>query len=139
MKPHTLLFVFLSLFLFSGHVQADLESEITSSLEYFEDLWRERDLESIRGNFHPDFVLISDSGILTRSERIEDLKVIMEPGKDHGELEFFEVQVRPLGDGHALTWGRSRLAFKDGTELVSLFSSVYVKTPFGWKLLMTHS
>ena len=139
MKIHKLRVVFLSLLLFSGPALGDLESEITTSLDYFEELWRERDLESIRGYFHPDFVLISSSGILNRAERIEDLKVIMEPGKDQGDLEFFEVQVRSLGDGHALTWGRSKLAFKDGTELVNLFSSVYVNTPFGWKLLMTHN
>ena len=139
MRIHKLLIVFLSILLFSGPALADLESEITTSLDYFEELWRERDLESIRGYFHPDFVLISSSGILNRGERIEDLKVIMEPGKDQGELEFFEVQVRSIGDGHALAWGRSKLAFKDGTELVNLFSSVYVNTPFGWKLLMTHN
>jgi hypothetical protein len=131
--------VFLSILLLTGPALADLESEITTSLDYFEELWRERDLESIRGYFHPDFVLVSSSGILNRGERIEDLKVIMEPGKDQGELEFFEVQVRSLGDGHALAWGSSKLAFKDGTELVNLFSSVYVNTPFGWKLLMTHN
>lgn len=139
MKSHKLLVVLMTLLLFSGHALADLESEITTSLDYFEELWRERDLESIRGYFHSDFVLISSSGILNRGERIEDLKVIMEPGTDQGELDFFEIQVRPLGDEYALAWGRSKLAFKDGTELVNLFSSVYVNTPFGWKLLMTHN
>ena len=50
MKSPKLLIVFLSLFLFSGHVLADLESEITTNLEYFEELWKERDLESIRAH-----------------------------------------------------------------------------------------
>ena len=138
MRIHKLLIVFLSILLFTGSALADLESEIATSLDYFEDLWQERDLESIRGYYHPDFVLVSTEGILSKSERIEDLKVIMEPGKDQGELEFIEVQVRPLGDEYALAWGRSKLAFEDGTELVGQFSSVYVKTPFGWKVVMTH-
>jgi len=71
-------------------------------------------------------------------QRLDDLEVIMEEGKDHGELSFSEVQVKLLGEKHAIAFGRSRLKFGDGTELNDFFSTVYVKTPFGWKAILSH-
>ena len=119
-------------------VSADSQADINKVLDYFEQVWNEGDLDSIQGHFHSEFVLVSDSETLTKSERLEDLKVIMAPGKDHGELSFTGVKVRALGTSHALAFGRNRLVFEDGTELGSMFSTVYVKTPFGWKALLTH-
>ena len=38
-----------------------------------------------------------------------------------------------------VAYGRFQLQFKDGTKLDGWFSTVYVKTPFGWKALLTHT
>jgi uncharacterized membrane-anchored protein len=62
----------------------------------------------------------------------------MESGKDHGDLNFSELEVKPLGKEYAMAYGRSSLKFKDGTEFNTYFSTVYVKTPFGWKAILTH-
>jgi hypothetical protein len=119
-------------------LQADTETEIMASFDYFEQVWAEGDLDAIRGHYQSDFIYFSETAELNMKQRIGDLGTVMEEGKDQGVLEFSDVKVRPLDDKHALAWGRSQLRFKDGTEFTALFSSVYVKTPFGWKLMFTH-
>lgn len=125
--------------LFSNFCAAsDPQAEITQMLNYFADVWTEGDLESIRSYYHPDFVFVSSIGTSTKQQRLEELGVIMAPGKDHGDLTFSDIQVQAIGTDHALAYGRNRLKFKDGTEMGSMFSSVYVNTPFGWKAILTH-
>jgi ketosteroid isomerase-like protein len=130
----------LSFFLLFGGpcLAADSQAEIRQLLNYFADLWNEGDLDGLRSYFHKDFVLVSASETHSREQRMDELGVIMAPGKDHGELGFSEVQVVPLDDNHALAYGRSRLKFSDGTELGSMFTTVYARTPFGWKAILTH-
>jgi hypothetical protein len=71
-------------------------------------------------------------------QRLDDLDAIMEPGKDHGELGFSEILVKPLGKERAMAYGRSSHKFKDKTEVSTYISTIYVKTPFGWKAILTH-
>ena len=128
----------LGFLLFANAVTADPRTEIESVLGYFAEMWNEGDLNAVRSYYHRDFILISGESILTLGQRLDDLEAIMEPGKDHGELSISEIQVKPLGDGHAISYGRSSLKFSDGTEMNSFFSTVYLKTPFGWKAILTH-
>lgn len=139
MKIRLACVMFILLFLSPLSVSADSKTEISVAFEYLEQVWNEGDLEAIRGHYSSDFVFYSDSEELNLKQRIEDLAVIMEEGKDRGSLEFSNIQIRPLGDEHALAWGRTRLSFKDGTEFRSRFSSIYKKTPFGWKVVFTHN
>lgn len=131
--------MFILLFLSPLTVSADSEAEIRAAFEYLEQVWNEGDLEAIRGHYGSDFVFYSDSEELNLKQRIEDFAVVMEEGNDRGSLEFSNIQIRPMGEEHVLAWGQSRLSFKDGTELGSRFSSVYKKTPFGWKVVFTHN
>ena len=131
--------VFLSGFLlFAGTTAANTETDIEAALDYFAEMWNEGDLNAVRGYYHSDFVLVTSEGILSMGQRLDDLEAIMEPGKDHGELGFSEIQVKPLGKDRAMAYGRSSLKFKDKTEVSTYFSTVYVKTPFGWKAILTH-
>ena len=38
-----------------------------------------------------------------------------------------------------MAYGRVALKFRDGSVLESWFTTVYVKTPFGWKALLTRN
>ena len=76
--------------------------------------------------------------MISREQRLDDFRAIVGAGGDRGELSYSQVSVRELGPGHAMAWGRISLAFDDGSALVSWFSTVYVKTPFGWKALLTN-
>ena len=128
----------LGLLLTATPVAADPETEIESVLDYFAEMWNEGDLNAVRSYYHRDFVLVSSEGTLSMAQRLYDLEAIMEPGKDHGELNFSEIKVKPLGKEHAMAYGNSSLKFDDGTEFASYFSTVYIKTPFGWKAILTH-
>jgi ketosteroid isomerase-like protein len=124
--------------LLAGPAPADARDDITAALDYYTEMWNEGDFEALRGYYHPEFVLISAQGPVTLSQRFEDLNTVSAEGQDPGELSYREVKVTPLADGHALAWGQMRLAFKDGSSIESWFSTVYVKTPFGWKAILTH-
>jgi len=123
----------------SGAVIADTESEITMALDYFAEVWNEGDIETIRGYYHADFVLITQEGRISLGQRIDDLKAIAQAGEDRGELTYSQVQVQALETNHALAYGELNLKFKDGSSLNSWFSTIYEKTPFGWKAILTHN
>jgi len=128
----------LGFLLTTNATAADPKTEIEAVLGYFAEMWNEGDLNAVRSYYHRDFVLVTAEGILSVEQRLGDLEAIMEPGKDHGELSFSEIRVKLLGDEHVMAYGRSSLKFSDSTELNSLFTTVYVKTPFGWKAILTH-
>ena len=114
------------------------EVEIKSMLDFIAEEWSEGDLDSLRGIFHRDFVQVTDDGVRNREQRFSELEIIMTTGNDHGELSYTDIEVTPLTDDKVLVYGRSSLKFKDGTELGSMFSSIYINTPFGWKAVFTH-
>ena len=131
-----LAFLFL---LISGPVLADAKTEITMALDYFVEIWNEGDLDELKGYYHPDFTLVTEHGAIAQGQRIDDLKAIAQAGEDRGVLEYTSIQIKPLEKKHALAWGELHLKFKDGSAINSWFTTVYVKTPFGWKAILTHN
>jgi ketosteroid isomerase-like protein len=118
---------------------ADTNAEIKSALDYYAEAWNEGDLELIRSYYHPDFVLVTPSGTRTLAERLGEIAAVIKPGEDRGVLSHSEVTIREIEQNHAMAYGRFQLRFKDGTRLDGWFSTAYVKTPFGWKALLTHT
>lgn len=117
---------------------ADTRDEITTALDYYAERWNEGDFEALNGYYDPAFVLVTRDGRLPLSARLADLESLASSGKDRGELDYSNVQVQALGDGYALAHGSARLQFADGSAIDSWFSTVYRKTPFGWKAILTH-
>jgi len=132
------LLVFLFL-LVTSPALADTETEISRALDYFAEIWNEGDLDSIRGYYHSEFVLVTDSDVLTLGQRIDDLEAIAQAGEDRGVLEYSNVRVVAMEEKHAMAYGELNLTFKDGSAITSWFTTVYVKTPFGWKAILTHN
>ena len=117
----------------------DTRDEIVAALDYYAEVWNEGDLEAIRAYYSPKFVALTPDGAITFEQRLESLQALVRPGEDRGEMDHHDVTVEPLEASHALAYGQVRLRFKDGTELDNWFSTVYVKTPFGWKALFSHN
>lgn len=133
-------FLLAVIFLLSaGPALADAEAEITAALDYFDQIWNEGDLDSIRGYYHPEFVLVTEKGSIPLGQRIDDLEEIARAGEDRGVLSHSQTRIRALGDDHAVAYGQRKLLFKDGSAFEFWFSTVYVKTPFGWKAILTHN
>lgn len=122
----------------AGPALADARDDIATAIDYYAEMWNEGDVEALRGYYHPSFVQITVDGIIPLTQRIADLNTLAAPGQDRGELSYSNVKVTPLADGHALAYGQMQLHFKDGSSLESWFSTVYAKTPFGWKAILTH-
>ena len=127
------------LLLLAGPLCADTESEIKAALDYFDEVWSEGDLASIRGYYHPDFVLVDENGITPLAQRMKDLETIAESGKDRGVLQYSQIKVRAMEDKSAVAYGKFSLKFKDGSSFGGWFTTVYVHTPFGWKAILTHN
>jgi ketosteroid isomerase-like protein len=134
----TMIRMFFLAFLFSTNsLIADTKSEISLALDYFGEVWSEGDLEAIRGYYHPEFVLITANGPIPLAQRLADFESVVREGKDQGALSHSELTVKELGDKHAMAFGHASLKFKDGSALDTWFTTVYVKTPFGWRAILT--
>jgi hypothetical protein len=120
-------------------LMADTRAEILAVLDYFAESWNEGDLEVLGGYYHTDFRLVTADGIVTREQRLGDIAALGEGGGDRGELSHANVSIIRIEEKHALAYGNRRLHFRDGSSLQTWFSTLYVKTPFGWRALLTHN
>lgn len=125
--------------LLADPVAADTESDIRAALSYYAEIWDDGEIETIAAYYHQDFVLVTSNGPISREQRIDDLKSVAQAGEDRGELSYSNVTVKELGSDHAMAYGRLSLQFKDGSSINSWFTTVYVKTPFGWKAILMRS
>ena len=127
------------LFFLAGPVNADTKTEVLAVLDYYADMWNQGDVDALLGYYHQDFVNVTDNGLVLRAELIDDIGEIAQSGEKRSKLDFSEVEVRTLGDDNAVAYGISRLQFDDGSSISSWFSTIYMKTPFGWKAILTRS
>ena len=118
---------------------ADTETEIRTALDFFAQVWNEDDLEAMQGYFHADFVRVNQRGRTGREQHIQNIRTLIDDGGDRGRLVHSDIIVQQLGPEHAMASGHMALTFDDGSALDTWFSTVYVKTPFGWKALLTHN
>ena len=130
--------IFLLLFL-AGPVNADTKDEVLAVLDYYADMFNQGDVDALLGYYHQDFVNVTDKGIVQRDQLIDDIGDIAQSGEKRGKLDFSELEVRTLGEGNAVAYDISRLQFDDGSSISNWFSTIYVKTPFGWKAVLTRN
>jgi len=130
-------FALFLLLLAAPPLSADTESEVRAALDYFAEVWNVDNLDAIDGYYHQDFVFVGNDGVVPRQQHIDGLRDVVLAGGDHGRIGYSQVRVRELGAAHAMAQGRVMLEFDDGSRLESWFVTVYEKTPFGWKALLT--
>lgn len=139
MKLRNWLVAIFLLFLLTGPVNADTRDEVLVVLNYYADMWNQGDVDALQGYYHQDFVLVTDKGIVQRNQLIDDIGSLGQSGGQRGKLDFSQLEVRSLSDGNAVAYGITRLKFDDGSSIANWFSTLYVKTPFGWKAVLTHN
>ena len=130
--------IFLLLFL-AVPVNADTKGEVVAVLDYYADMWNQGDVDALLGYYHQDFVNITDNGIVQRTQLIDDIGDIAQSAEKRSKLAFSEIEVRTLGEGNAVAYGISNLQFDDGSSISNWFTTIYVKTPFGWKAVLTRN
>ncbi len=129
-----LLFLVLSL-----PVHADTEAEIRTALDFFAQVWNENDIEAMQGYYHSGFMQISNEGRIDRDQHLKNVRALVDDGGDRGKLVYSDVIVQELGEDHAMASGHLALEFKDGSAIDTWFTTVYVRTPFGWKAILTRN
>lgn len=123
----------------SAPAYADTEAEIRAALDFFVQVWNEDDAEAIQGYYHSGFVQIGDSGPVSREQHLQNILTLIHDGGDRGTLDYSDIVVEDLGDEHAMAYGHMALSFQDGSSIDRWFTTVYVKTPFGWKAVLTRN
>jgi ketosteroid isomerase-like protein len=79
-------------------------------------------------------------GPAPREKMVEFLRAYyFKDGKPLQSLRYDNVDVRMLGDSHALVTGRFVLSGGDKPERDGWFTLVWVRRPDGWKILHDHS
>ena len=131
--------IFLVVLALSGPLAADTQSEIRTALDYYAQIWNENDLDAIGGYYHQDFVLVTDGGTVPRQQQLDDIRGLGGDGGDRGKLSYSAITVKELGESHAVAYGQLTVEFEDDSSLESWFTTLYVKTPFGWKALLTRN
>ena len=139
MKLRNRLVAILLLLFMAGPVNADTKTEVLAVLDYYADMWNQADVDALLGYYHQDFINVTDKGIVQRAQLIDDIGAIAQSGEKRSKLDFSQVEVRTLGEENAVAYGISRLQFDDGSAITSWFSTIYVKTPFGWKAVLTRN
>lgn len=134
-----LVFTLLALCLWCPQLLADTQSDIRAALDYYVEMWNEGDYDALASYYHPDFVLVTDNGLIPSSQRVSDLKLLAEGGGDAGKMKHDALVVRELGQTHAMAYGQFSLTFEDGSTISTWFTTIYVKTPFGWKAMLAHN
>jgi uncharacterized protein (TIGR02246 family) len=129
-----------------GEEEADPEAEIVSMLRASAGSWNAGDLEAFLDDYSggPDLTFVGASGIHRGLDEVRARyrRTYWAPGAERDSLRFEEMEVRVLGDEHALTLGRYvlyRPAAGDSVTATGRFSLVLERRDEGWKIIHDHS
>lgn len=117
------------------------EAEIRAALQSSADAWNRGDLPGHLAYYVPDVTFMTANGPRPGVAAIE--KAFAEKyfvdGKPKQELRFEQVEVRLLGTGSALATGRFVLAGGGLAEQSGWFTTIWARTPEGWRTIHDHS
>ena len=119
----------------------DASSAIPVALTASADAWNNADLA---GHFRPyadSATFMGNNGPIQGRDRVgESLsRSFWRDGKPKQRLSFDQIDVRPLGDRHALVTGHFLLSGGGEADRQGWFSLTWEKTDAGWQILHDHS
>lgn len=117
------------------------ESEIRAALQSSADAWNRGDLPGHLASYVPDVTFMTASGPRPGVAAIEQAfaEKYFVDGKPKQELRFEQVAVRSLGADSALATGRYILSGGGEAEQSGWFTTVWSRTPEGWRTIHDHS
>ena len=147
MRPRTLL---LSLLLLAAgacvHVSvqrspASAETEIRARLDSTALGWNRGDLGAYLAAYTPDASEMLSDGVAHGVDRIEQTmrQGVWKSGRPLQQLHYEHVEVRKLGDDHALVTGQYVLTGADRPQRTGWFTTVWARTSNGWRMIHDHS
>lgn len=117
------------------------ESEIRAALQSSADAWNRGDLPGHLAYYVPDVTFMTANGPRPGVAEIEKAfaaKYFVD-GKPRQQLRFEQIAVRSLGPDSALATGRFVLSGGGEAEQSGWFTTVWSRTPDGWRTIHDHS
>jgi ketosteroid isomerase-like protein len=115
--------------------------EIRAMLDTTAAGWNRGDLATYMRPYHDSVVSNGANGFVTGRAAMEDVmrRGFWRTGRPIQVLHYEDVVVRPLERDHALVTGRFVLTGADRPERRGLFSTVWMRTDAGWRMIHDHS
>ncbi|ARS36732.1 YybH family protein [Pontibacter actiniarum] len=115
-------------------------TQVIPTLEAITADWNKGDLDAFLTVYDSDATFMLPSGPVG----VEEMKgyyqeAFTESGTPTSTLSFDSLEVRPLGDRHALVTGRYILTAQDATQQSGRYSLVLAHTNGKWQILHDHS
>jgi len=129
---------------FAAKTQAatnDPSSEIRAVLTAQQAAWNRGDIPAFLEGYwnSPELTFAGSEGIVRGYDGLLERYRKSYPDKAHrGELEFSELEIRPLGSDSALVLGRWHLQRQIG-DAGGVFSLVFHRFPVGWRIIHDHT
>jgi len=124
---------------------ARVAREVVEMLRASAASWNAGDLDGFLDDYirSPELTFSGSGGVTRGWEEVREryLRTYWAPGARRDSLRFEELEVRPLGERHALALGRYVL-YADGTGEVTgtgYFTLVLVRGDGGWRILHDHT
>ena len=119
----------------------DPSSEIRAVLSAQQAAWNRGDLQAFLEGYwnSPELTFAGSDGIVRGYDGLLERYRKSYPDQAHrGELEFSQLEIRPLGSDFALVLGRWHLKRQIG-DAGGVFSLVFHRFPVGWRIIHDHT
>jgi len=120
---------------------ASSEAEIRARLDSTAAGWNRGDLATYLAAYTPDASEMLSDGVAHGVDRIEQTmkQGFWKSGRPLQQLHYEHVEVRMLGDDHALVTGEFVLTGGDRPQRTGWFTTVWARTSDGWRMIHDHS
>ena len=120
---------------------ADASAEIRARLDSTAVGWNRGELATYLAAYTPDASEMLPDGVAHGRDRIEQTmrEGFWKSGRPLQQLHYEHVEVRMLGDAHALVTGRYVLTGADRPQRTGWFTTVWARTSDGWRMIHDHS
>jgi ketosteroid isomerase-like protein len=120
---------------------SDGSNEIRAVLTAQQQAWNRGDIPAFLEGYwkSPELTFAGSDGIVRGYDGLLERYRKSYPGKAHmGELEFSQLEIRPLGSDSALVLGHWHLKRTIG-DAGGVFSLVFHRFPVGWRIIHDHT
>ncbi|HEX2191074.1 MAG TPA: nuclear transport factor 2 family protein [Longimicrobiaceae bacterium] len=117
------------------------DAAIRAAMHEAADAWNRADLEAHVAMYADSATFMTGAGPRVGRVVIRDVlqRGFWREGRPLQSLRFEELHVRPLGAGHALLTGRFVLSGGGRADQSGRFTTVWERTPDGWRMIHDHS
>lgn len=117
------------------------EAEIRATLDSTAAGWNRGDLAAYLAAYTPDASEMLSDGVAHGRDRIEQTmkQGFWKSGRPLQQLHYEHVEVRMLGEDHALVTGQFVLEGAGRPQRTGWFTTVWARTSDGWRMIHDHS